>query len=135
MIVHANVIVSSTAVARWRVQQPFQIGHTDVIRLDVGDVDGLRLWESAPVAYAKHAHRGRWVLCDGRLVSIGREGHGKCKGLTRVYPTDHDAGNFNAGYWAHPTRIVPFSFFLIIPFMEFLLPVAIRIFPGMLPCT
>jgi len=32
-------------------------------------------------------------------------------------------------------RIVPFSFFLIVPFMELLLPVAIRLFPSMLPST
>lgn len=32
-------------------------------------------------------------------------------------------------------RLVPFSVFLIIPFMEFLLPVAIKLFPGMLPST
>lgn len=30
-------------------------------------------------------------------------------------------------------RLVPFSLFLIIPFMEFLLPFAVRIFPGLLP--
>jgi len=32
-------------------------------------------------------------------------------------------------------RMVPFMFFLIIPFMEFLLPVALKIFPNMLPST
>jgi len=32
-------------------------------------------------------------------------------------------------------RLVPFSVFIIIPFMEFLLPVAIKLFPGMLPST
>jgi len=32
-------------------------------------------------------------------------------------------------------RLVPFSVFIIIPFMEFLLPVALRFFPGMLPST
>lgn len=30
-------------------------------------------------------------------------------------------------------RLVPFSFFLIVPFMEFFLPVAIKLFPNMLP--
>merc|ERR1712091_637359 len=30
---------------------------------------------------------------------------------------------------------VPFSIFLIVPFMELLLPVALAIFPGMLPST
>eukprot|EP00835_Amoeboradix_gromovi_P000607 NODE_22_length_38364_cov_0.248661.p10 type:complete len:405 gc:universal NODE_22_length_38364_cov_0.248661:29864-28650(-) len=32
-------------------------------------------------------------------------------------------------------RIVPFSVFLIVPFMEFLLPVVIKIFPNFLPST
>lgn len=32
-------------------------------------------------------------------------------------------------------RLVPFSFFIIIPFMELLLPVALKIFPSMLPST
>lgn len=30
-------------------------------------------------------------------------------------------------------RLVPFSVFIIVPFMEFLLPVALKLFPGMLP--
>jgi LETM1 and EF-hand domain-containing protein 1, mitochondrial len=32
-------------------------------------------------------------------------------------------------------RLVPFSLFIIVPFMEFLLPLAIKIFPNMLPST
>ncbi|KAK1938423.1 putative LETM1-like protein [Babesia divergens] len=32
-------------------------------------------------------------------------------------------------------KMVPFSFFIIVPFAEFLLPVAIRLFPQMLPST
>ena len=32
-------------------------------------------------------------------------------------------------------RLVPFSIFVIVPFMEFLLPFAIKIFPGLLPST
>lgn len=32
-------------------------------------------------------------------------------------------------------RLVPFSVFVIVPFMEFLLPVFIKLFPGMLPST
>jgi LETM1 and EF-hand domain-containing protein 1 len=32
-------------------------------------------------------------------------------------------------------RLVPFSMFLIIPFMEFALPFALRVFPNMLPST
>ncbi|KAK3869374.1 hypothetical protein Pcinc_025309, partial [Petrolisthes cinctipes] len=32
-------------------------------------------------------------------------------------------------------RLLPFSVFIIIPFMEFLLPVALKLFPGMLPST
>lgn len=32
-------------------------------------------------------------------------------------------------------KLVPFSFFIIVPFAEFLLPVAIRLFPQMLPST
>lgn len=32
-------------------------------------------------------------------------------------------------------RLIPFSVFIIVPFMEFLLPIAIKIFPGLLPST
>lgn len=32
-------------------------------------------------------------------------------------------------------RLIPFSVFVIVPFMEFLLPVALRLFPNMLPST
>ena len=32
-------------------------------------------------------------------------------------------------------RLVPFSFFVLIPFMELLLPVALKIFPNLLPST
>ena len=32
-------------------------------------------------------------------------------------------------------RLVPFSVFIIVPFMEFLLPVALKLFPQMLPST
>ena len=32
-------------------------------------------------------------------------------------------------------RLVPFSVFIIVPFMEFLLPVALKLFPGLLPST
>jgi LETM1 and EF-hand domain-containing protein 1 len=32
-------------------------------------------------------------------------------------------------------RLVPFSVFILIPFMELLLPVAIKMFPNMLPST
>lgn len=32
-------------------------------------------------------------------------------------------------------RLVPFSVFIIVPFMELLLPVFLKIFPGMLPST
>ncbi|KAK9760100.1 LETM1 domain-containing protein ylh47, variant 2 [Basidiobolus ranarum] len=33
------------------------------------------------------------------------------------------------------TRLIPFMIFLIVPFMEFLLPVALKLFPNMLPST
>lgn len=32
-------------------------------------------------------------------------------------------------------RLLPFSVFIIVPFMELLLPLAIKLFPGMLPST
>ncbi|GAA0146023.1 secondary carrier transporter [Lithospermum erythrorhizon] len=32
-------------------------------------------------------------------------------------------------------RLVPFAFFIVVPFMEFLLPVFLKLFPGMLPST
>jgi LETM1 and EF-hand domain-containing protein 1 len=32
-------------------------------------------------------------------------------------------------------RLLPFSVFLIVPFMELLLPVALKLFPNMLPST
>ena len=32
-------------------------------------------------------------------------------------------------------RLVPFAVFIIVPFMEFLLPVVLKVFPNMLPST
>ena len=32
-------------------------------------------------------------------------------------------------------RLIPFAVFIIVPFMEFLLPVALKLFPNMLPST
>jgi LETM1-like protein len=32
-------------------------------------------------------------------------------------------------------RLVPFAVFIVVPFMEFLLPVALKLFPNMLPST
>lgn len=32
-------------------------------------------------------------------------------------------------------RLIPFSMFIIIPFMEFALPLALKLFPNMLPST
>lgn len=32
-------------------------------------------------------------------------------------------------------RLVPFSIFVIVPFLEFALPIALKVFPGMLPST
>lgn len=32
-------------------------------------------------------------------------------------------------------RLVPFAFFVIVPFMELLLPVALKVWPNMLPST
>ena len=32
-------------------------------------------------------------------------------------------------------RLVPFAIFVIVPFMEFLLPAALKFFPNMLPST
>jgi LETM1 and EF-hand domain-containing protein 1 len=32
-------------------------------------------------------------------------------------------------------RLIPFSVFVIVPFMEILLPVALKLFPNMLPST
>jgi LETM1 and EF-hand domain-containing protein 1 len=32
-------------------------------------------------------------------------------------------------------RLVPFAIFVIVPFMELLLPVALKVFPNMLPST
>jgi LETM1 and EF-hand domain-containing protein 1 len=31
--------------------------------------------------------------------------------------------------------LIPFSVFLVVPFMELLLPVALKLFPNMLPST
>lgn len=32
-------------------------------------------------------------------------------------------------------RLVPFSIFIIVPFMEFTLPIFLKLFPNMLPST
>ena len=75
-------------------------------------------WSGAKLLWVevKIASRLSWRLMSGQELSRRER-----KQLTRTT--------------ADVFRLVPFAAFVLIPFMEFLLPVALKIFPNMLPTT
>merc|ERR1719433_304877 len=93
------------------------------------EVPKKSLWEKV-VAEAKHYYSGfKLLVLDVRVCSriIWKITRGKTitrrerRQLTRTA--------------ADLFRLVPFSVFVLVPFMELLLPVALKLFPGMLPST
>ncbi len=68
-------------------------------------------------AVQKQHHTIVWVFVDTKGLCCRRER----KQLTRTT--------------ADVFRLVPFIIFLVVPFMEVLLPVALKVFPNMLPST
>jgi len=91
--------------------------------------DQRSMWEKV-VAEAKHFYSGFkllfldvkvstkiiWRIANGKTLSR-RENRQLVRTVSDLF------------------RLVPFSVFVIIPFMELLLPVALKLFPGMLPST
>lgn len=84
-----------------------------------------RIW--AEIVHYYHGFRLLFIDMNVARKLVGKLLHGKS--LTRrehrlLIRTTSDT-----------FRLVPFSVFIIVPFMEFLLPVFIKLFPGMLPST
>ncbi|KAK1442840.1 leucine zipper-EF-hand containing transmembrane protein [Babesia gibsoni] len=137
---------------RWAIVLPFRIGMwtLHLLSLSIRMVGNLmRLFAHAAVVARASGVSGIFKsIIDGVRHTIHW-----CKTGFRLY-----FANVKVSYYillkrlkGHPMRynerkllmktlndalkMVPFSFFIIVPFAEFLLPVAIRLFPQMLPST
>jgi len=91
--------------------------------------DNRTVWEKV-VAEAKHYYSGfKLLFLDVKVSSqiIWRIAQGKTLSRRENRQLVRTVSDL--------FRLVPFSVFIIIPFMELLLPVALKLFPGMLPST
>jgi len=91
--------------------------------------DTRTMWEKV-VAEAKHYYSGfKLLFLDVKVSSqiIWRIAQGKTLSRRENRQLVRTVSDL--------FRLVPFSVFIIIPFMELLLPVALKLFPGMLPST
>jgi len=91
--------------------------------------DQRTVWEKV-VAEAKHYYSGfKLLFLDVKVSSkiIWRIAQGKTLSRRENRQLVRTVSDL--------FRLVPFSVFIIIPFMELLLPVALKLFPGMLPST
>lgn len=98
---------------------------TDVTKAVVKKSLLQRIW--AELVHYYHGFRLLFIDMNVARKLVGKLLHGKS--LTRrehrlLIRTTSDT-----------FRLVPFSVFIIVPFMEFLLPVFVTLFPGMLPST
>lgn len=59
--------------------------------------------------------------------------YGILKRATQGKPLSRRERNLLVGTGADLARLIPFSFFVIVPFMEFALPFALKLFPNMIP--
>ena len=87
------------------------------------------LWEKV-VAEAKHYYSGfKLLFLDVKLASqiIWKIAQGKTLSRRENRQLVRTVSDL--------FRLVPFSVFILVPFMELLLPVALKLFPGMLPST
>jgi len=91
--------------------------------------DTRTMWEKV-VAEAKHYYSGfKLLFLDVKVSSqiIWRIAQGKTLSRRENRQLVRTVSDL--------FRLVPFSVFILIPFMELLLPVALKLFPGMLPST
>ena len=93
------------------------------------EVQKRSLWEKV-VAEAKHYYSGfKLLFLDVKLASqiIWKIAQGKTLSRRENRQLVRTVSDL--------FRLVPFSVFILVPFMELLLPVALKLFPGMLPST
>ena len=93
------------------------------------EVPKRSLWEKV-VAEAKHYYSGfKLLFLDVKLASqiIWKIAQGKTLSRRENRQLVRTVSDL--------FRLVPFSVFILVPFMELLLPVALKLFPGMLPST
>lgn len=90
----------------------------------------LRHWKAEIIDTAKHYYLGFKLLgvevkiCSRLVWKLGRGKSLSRRERRQLTRTTADI-----------FRLVPFAVFIIVPFMEFLLPVALKLFPNMLPST
>eukprot|EP00871_Galdieria_phlegrea_P003679 jgi/Galph1/4311/GphlegSOOS_G2962.1 len=80
------------------------------------------------VDFVKHF----WTGCK-LLAADVRVSYGILKRITQGKPLSRRERNLLVSTGADLARLIPFSFFVIVPFMEFALPVALKLFPNMIP--
>jgi len=93
------------------------------------EVPKKSIWEKV-VAEAKHYYSGfKLLFLDVKLASqiVWKIAQGKTLSRRENRQLVRTVSDL--------FRLVPFSVFIIVPFMELLLPVALKLFPGMLPST
>lgn len=81
-------------------------------------------------------HFVRWVVTGFRL--FGADVHASfvlVKRILRGYPMSIRQRNLLVRTTSDCLKLIPFSFFIVVPFAELALPLFLRFFPGMLPST
>lgn len=98
---------------------------TEVVKPVVKKSLSVRIWEELVHYY----HGFRLLFIDVKVSSglVWRVLNGKTLSRREYRLLTRTVGDL--------FRLVPFSVFIIVPFMELLLPVFIKLFPGMLPST
>lgn len=117
----ATTATAATAASAATTAAPSEAAAKAVVKKSVLQ----RIW--AELVHYYHGFRLLFIDMNVARKLVGKLLHGKS--LTRrehrlLIRTTSDT-----------FRLVPFSVFIIVPFMEFLLPVFIKLFPGMLPST
>mmetsp|Transcript_61079 Transcript_61079/g.181994 ORF Transcript_61079/g.181994 Transcript_61079/m.181994 type:complete len:502 (-) Transcript_61079:13-1518(-) len=81
-------------------------------------------------------HFGRWVATGFRLFGADvRASFYLMKRVVRGYPLTVRQRKLLVRTTSDCLKLIPFSFFIVVPFAELALPFFLRIFPGMLPST
>ncbi|CAI5942726.1 unnamed protein product [Closterium sp. NIES-64] len=131
-VVRASLLLVLAVLSRtWQLLLAVPRGISSVARMSAADWSGtFKGWWKAIKHGAHHYWVGSKLLwADVRISSRLMLKAANGKALTRrerQQLTRTSADIF---------RLVPFAVFVIVPFLEFLLPLALRLFPNMLPST
>ncbi|XP_076002739.1 mitochondrial proton/calcium exchanger protein isoform X2 [Genypterus blacodes] len=87
----------------------------------------IRQWVTDEIKHYYHGFKLLWIdtTITGRMLWMVLNGHALSRRERRQFLRT----------CADVFRLLPFLVFIIVPFMEFLLPVALKLFPNMLPST